>query len=231
MRVLLVEDDLPLARELKAALNNQGYAVDHVDKGADAVSPAVYQHCDIGILDLGLPDMDGLQVLKSIKQVKANMPILILTARDGVEDRVNGLDLGADDYMVKPFAMQELFARLRVLERKLGNNQSSTIIVGQVEYDLQANTLSVSDKPVDLSRRELMILKVLLENIDRIQSKDSLETKLYEWGDEISSNAIEVHISNVRKKLPTDFIKTVRGVGYVVRKSKLVSKGAAVRKD
>lgn len=231
MRLLLVEDDLPLARELKAALNNQGYAVDHVDRGAEAISSAVYQQCDIGILDLGLPDMDGLQVLKWIKQVKTNMPMLILTARDGVEDRVNGLDLGADDYMVKPFAMQELFARLRVLERKLGNNQSSTIFVGQVVYDLQANTLSVADKSIDLSRRELMILKALLENIDRIQSKHSLETKLYEWGDEISSNAIEVHISNVRKKLPKDFIKTVRGVGYVVRKAALESKGPAVRKD
>jgi two-component system OmpR family response regulator len=219
MRILLVEDDLPLARELKAALNNKGYAVDHVDKGATAISPAVHQQCDIGILDLGLPDMDGLQVLKAIKQNKANMPMLILTARDGVEDRVHGLDLGADDYMVKPFAMEELFARIRVLERKLGNNQSSTICVGPVIYDGQANTLSVLDKPVDLSRRELMIVKVLLENIGRIQSKDSLETKLYEWGDEVSSNAVEVHVSNLRKKLPPDFIKTVRGVGYVVRKA------------
>lgn len=217
MRILLVEDDLPLARELKASLHHQGYAVDHVDNGKHALLSVDAKTADLVILDLGLPDIDGLDVLTQIKQSKSPVGILILTARDGVEHKVKGLDLGADDYLAKPFSIEELLARVRVIERKQGNNASSVIKIKGVSIDIASNSFSIKDESVSLSRREFMIMRILMENIDRIQPKYSFETKLYEWGDEISSNTIEVHISNLRKKLPPDFIKTIRGVGYVVR--------------
>jgi DNA-binding response OmpR family regulator len=216
MRLLLVEDDLPLARELKASLHNQGYVVDHVDNGKHALLFVDTKTADLVILDLGLPDIDGLEVLKQLKQQNQQLPVLILTARDGVANKVKGLDLGADDYLAKPFSSEELFARIRVIERKLGNNASSIITLKDVELDISCNAIQVNNKNIVLPRREFMILRVLMENINRIQSKSALENKLYEWGDEINSNAIEVHISNLRKKLPTDFINTIRGVGYVV---------------
>ena len=217
MRILLVEDDLPLARELKASLHHKGYAVDHVDNGKLALLAADTQTSDLIILDLGLPDIDGLEVLKQLKAKSTNLNVLILTARDGVEHKVKGLDLGADDYLAKPFSMDELLARIRVIERKNGTNTSSLITAKNVSLEVSTNFFTVNDKTVELSRREFMIVRILMENLDRIQSKASLETKLYEWGDEISSNTIEVHVSNLRKKLPEDFIKTIRGVGYVVR--------------
>jgi len=218
MRILLVEDDIPLARQLKTSLQTQGHAVDHVEFGKHALSSAVNQDCNLVVLDLGLPDMDGLEVLKQLKHSHKDLPVLILTARDGIESKVTGLDLGADDYLSKPFASDELFARIRVIERKQGTSDSALITIGDVSLDTRANTLSVNQTSVNLSRRELMICKALMDNEGRIQSKDSLESKLYAWGDEISSNTIEVHVSNLRKKLPKDFIKTIRGVGYVVRK-------------
>jgi DNA-binding response OmpR family regulator len=217
MRILLVEDDMPLAHELKASLHNQGYAVDHFDNGAHALLSVEAKTADLVILDLGLPDIDGLEVLRRIKKINKHLPVLILTARDGVEHKVAGLDLGADDYLAKPFSIEELFARIRVIERKIGNNSSSVINVKGLSLDISGNSVMIDNQSVSLSRREFMIMRVLMENLNRIQSKDSLETKLYEWGDEISSNTIEVHVSNLRKKLPIDFIKTVRGVGYVIR--------------
>lgn len=217
MRLLLVEDDVPLARELKASLHNQGYAVDHVDNGSHALLSVKTQTPDVVILDLGLPDIDGLEVLKRLKQTHKQLSVLILTARDGIEHKVAGLDLGADDYLPKPFSSEELFARIRVIERKIGTNTSSVISLKNVNLDVSKNLFRVDDTDISLSRREFMILRILMENLDRIQSKESLENKLYEWGDEISSNTIEVHVSNLRKKVPSDFIKTVRGVGYVVR--------------
>ncbi|MFT6269828.1 MAG: two-component system OmpR family response regulator [Alphaproteobacteria bacterium] len=217
MRILLVEDDLPLAKELKASLHHKGYAVDHVDNGKHALLSVDANTADLIILDLGLPDLDGLDVLKILKQGKTKVSVLILTARDGVEHKVKGLDLGADDYLAKPFSIEELFARIRVIERKRGTNVSSVIQVKEAALDVTTNVFTVNSQSINLSRREFMILRILMENIDRVQSKDSLETKLYEWGDEISSNTIEVHVSNLRKKLPSDFIKTIRGVGYVVR--------------
>lgn len=217
MRILLVEDDMPLAKELKASLHHQGYAVDHVDNGKHALLSVDANTADLLILDLGLPDMDGLEVLTAIKKKGQTINVLILTARDGVEHKVKGLDLGADDYLAKPFSIDELLARIRVIERKRGNNLSSIITLKEASLDVSGNGFSVNGQQVELSRREFMIMRILMENIDRIQSKEKLETKLYEWGDEISSNTIEVHISNLRKKLPNEFIKTIRGVGYVVR--------------
>ena len=144
------------------------------------------------------------------------MPVLVLTARDGVDDRIRGLDLGADDYLVKPFAMAELFARLRVIERRLGTAATHLIKLQQVELDTSAHLVRLDGETVALSRREYMLLKELMESAGRIKTREQLEASLYAWGEEVASNALEVHISNLRKKLPKDFIKTLRGVGYSV---------------
>ncbi|WP_448211003.1 response regulator [Colwellia sp. MEBiC06753] len=219
MRILLVEDDIPLAEGLKQSLHNESYAVDWVDKGQTAIDSVRTGEADLLILDLGLPDIDGLEVLKKVKQLKKELPVLILTARDGVDSKVSGLDLGAEDYLAKPFDIAELLARLRVIERRLGTSQSAIISCGNVQLDSKARLVSVDGNVVEISRREYMIVKSLMENAGRIQSKTQLENKLYEWGEEVSSNTIEVHVHNIRKKLPKDFIKTVRGVGYIVGKN------------
>lgn len=219
MKILLVEDDIPLAEGLKHSLHRESYAIDWVKTGQLAISAARTGEIDLLILDLGLPDMDGLEVLRTIKHLNDNLPVLILTARDGVENKVIGLDLGADDYLAKPFDITELLARLRVIERRIGTNKSSVIAIDDVELDIAAHNISFNSVKLDFSRREYMIIKSLMESAGRIQSKSQLENKLYEWGEEVTSNTIEVHVHNIRKKLPKDFIKTVRGVGYIVRKA------------
>lgn len=217
MRILLVEDDRALSHALAKSLRSEGYAVDCVFNGKDALAALSNDDCNLAILDLGLPDMDGLDVLAKIRKQQRNTPILILTARDTMTDKINGLDGGADDYLAKPFDMSELLARLRVMERRLGTAKSAKIEVGDVILDANTHELSVNGTVLELSRRELMLAKALMENAGRIQSRAQLESKLYEWGDEVASNAIEVHIHNLRKKLPEHFIKTIRGVGYSVK--------------
>jgi len=217
MRLLLVEDDIPLAEGLKQSLNRESYAVDWVNSGQQAIHAVTTGECELIILDLGLPDIDGLQVLRKIKHLNKDLPVLILTARDGIEHKVKGLDLGADDYLAKPFDIAELLARLRVLERRIGTSNSAIISIKDIKLDTKARSIQYHKQEIELSRREYMIIKALMENAGRIQSKNQLENKLYEWGDEVSSNTIEVHVHNIRKKLPIDFIKTVRGVGYIVR--------------
>ena len=219
MRVLLVEDDTHLANGLRESLRHEGYSADVVFNGNDGLNAIQSGDFDIVILDLGLPDIDGLSVLKKAKQINKELPVLILTARDGIENKVKGLDLGADDYLAKPFSIEELLARLRVIERRLGNHSTSVIEHKGLSIDTKAHSISINEVEASFSRREYMIIKSLLENIGRIQSKEQLESKLYEWGEEVASNTIEVHISNIRKKLPKEFIKTVRGVGYVVSKT------------
>lgn len=219
MRILLVEDDQPLAQGLKKALHHEGFAVDWLDKGQQAINALAALDADVMILDLGLPDIDGLEVLKAIKKKQPSLPVLILTARDSIEDKISGLDLGADDYLVKPFAMPELFARLRVFERRLGTATSSTISIASVTIDTQAHSVLVNGENLAISRKEYMVLKIIMENAGRIQSRAQLENKLYEWGEEVASNAIEVHIHHLRKQLPDGFIKTIRGVGYTVSKT------------
>lgn len=219
MNILLVEDDLALSDALSDSLRRHGYAVNCVHTGKQALLALNAESCDLAILDLGLPDMDGLAVLKEVRNRRQTLPILILTARDSVTDKVAGLDSGADDYLAKPFDMTELFARLRVLERRLGNAQSSSIEIGTVKLDVAEHALYVDNQLVKLPRREFMVLRILMENAGRVISKQQLENKLYEWGDEVASNTIEVHISNVRKKLPCDFIKTIRGVGYTATRA------------
>ena len=216
MRILLVEDDMDLAQGLQLALREQGFTVNQVSLGQQALASIRSQDCDAVVLDLGLPDIDGLDVLKITRQKYAKLPVLVLTARDGVDDRIRGLDLGADDYLVKPFAMSELFARLRVIERRLGTASSHLIKLQNVELDASSHQVSLDGVVLNLSRREYMLLKVLMESAGRIKTREQLEASLYAWGEEVASNALEVHISNLRKKLPKDFIKTVRGVGYSV---------------
>ena len=218
MRILIVEDDLQLAQGLQRSLRNEGYAANHVDNGARAILSVQTAECDIVILDLGLPDLDGLDVLKKIRQTKNNIPILILTARDSIDEKIHGLDLGADDYLAKPFEPSELFARIRVLERRLGTVNTSMIIIGDVALDTTGHQVQLNEVPLALSRKEYMVLKALMENAGRIQSREQLESKLYEWGEEVASNAVEVHVHHLRKKLPKDFIKTIRGIGYSVSK-------------
>lgn len=216
MRILLVEDDPALAQAVVLALHQQGFTVNHLALGQQALASIRSGDCDAVVLDLGLPDMDGLDVLKITRQKFPRLPVLVLTARDGVDDRIRGLDLGADDYLVKPFALPELFARLRVIERRLGTASAHLITNQGVVLDSTAHTVSVNGELLALSRREYMLLKVLMESAGRVKTRDQLEASLYAWGEEVASNALEVHISNLRKKLPKDFIKTLRGVGYSI---------------
>jgi DNA-binding response OmpR family regulator len=216
MRILLVEDDQALSAGLVQALTAQGFVVNALSSGKQAVTAVRSGDCDTVVLDLGLPDMDGLDVLKQIRQKHPQLPVLILTARDGLDERCKGLDLGADDYLVKPFALPELFARLRVIERRLGTASSHLITLGEVVLDTAAHQVYVAGDVVTLARREYNVLKLLMESAGRIKTREQLEAGLYAWGEEVASNALEVHVSNLRKKLPKDFIKTIRGVGYSV---------------
>jgi DNA-binding response OmpR family regulator len=216
MRVLLVEDEHSLAQGVVSGLEREGFVVDWVDSGRLAEAAVKADPPDIMVLDLGLGDMDGLDLLTSIRQKKHRFPILILTARGEVDDKVRGLDAGADDYMAKPFDFLELCARLRVLERRLGTASTSTIGIGKVTLHINSHQVEVAGKDLDLPRREYMLLKCLMENQGRVVTRDQLESRLYHWGDEISSNALEVHVHHLRKKLPDAFIKTIRGLGYTV---------------
>ncbi|MEO3679645.1 response regulator [Rheinheimera fenheensis] len=219
MRILLVEDDVALRDGLHQALTVQGFAVNAVSSGEQALSVVRSGDCDCLILDLGLPDMDGLSVLKQLRQKWPRLPVLILTARDSLDDRISGLDLGADDYLVKPFAAAELFARLRVIERRLGTAATHLVRIAGVELDTSAMQLNINGEQTGLSRREYVLLKELMESAGRVKTREQLEASLYSWGEEVASNALEVHISNLRKKLPADFIRTVRGVGYSIARS------------
>jgi two-component system OmpR family response regulator len=226
MRILLVEDDIPLAKALQKSLQSEGFVVNHVNQGKLALNALSTPDQDMIILDLGLPDIDGLDVLKQLRNQKSPLPVIILTARDSIESKVKGLDYGADDYLVKPFEIQELMARLRVIERRLGTANSSLISVGPVKLDTFAHKVFVSDthashdptNEVELhfSKKEFMVLKALMENAGRILSRGQIESKLYHWGEEVLSNAVEVHIHKLRKSLPNKFIQNVRGVGYII---------------
>lgn len=219
MRILIVEDDQLLAQGLLKTLRHEGYTADNCANGRSALIAIDMADSDLVILDLGLPDMDGIDILKHIRKRQAMLPVLVLTARDSTDDKIKGLDLGADDYLVKPFEVSELLARLRVMTRRNGQFASSQLVIGDVALNLAANTVTVGEEQLELPRKEYMVLKALMENPGRIQSREQLETKLYQWGEEVSSNAVEVHIHHLRKKLPESFIKTVRGIGYIVGKA------------
>lgn len=216
MQILLVEDDALLADGVISALKQAGFVVNWLSSGKVAAAQLVADPPDILLLDLGLPDIDGMELLKLVRQKKLPTQVLILTARDSTDAKVTGLDCGADDYLTKPFAREELLARLRVLERRLGNASAAMITVGPLNLDTAHHQALLNGQVLNLSRREYMLLKALVEHVGVIQTKESLEAKLYTWGDEIASNAIEVHIHNLRKKLPPEFIRTLRGIGYMV---------------
>jgi two-component system, OmpR family, response regulator len=216
MRILLAEDDPLIADGVAVALRQSGMVVNWVTGGKEACAAVQADPPDILVLDLGLADMDGLEVLKFAKARAPALQVLILTARDSTEAKVRGLDHGADDYLTKPFARAELLARLRVLERRLGNAASATIDVGALRLDTRTQVAALDGEPLTLSRREYMVLKALVENVGMIQTREALETRLYGWGEEIASNAVEVHIHHLRKKLPNGFIRTLRGIGYMV---------------
>jgi two-component system OmpR family response regulator len=219
MQVLLVEDDLPLADGLTTALKREGFTVNHVANGKAALLAAETVPPELVILDLGLPDMDGLDVLKQLHKGKTPLLVLVLTARNTTEDKVRGLNLGADDYLAKPFEMPELLARLRALERRTALHQATDISIGPVTLDTVTFEVRVDGDQIELTRREFMLLKALMEKPGRVLSRDNLESSLYGWGEELASNSIEVHIHNLRKKLVAGFIKTVRGIGYSIRDS------------
>jgi DNA-binding response OmpR family regulator len=216
MRILLVEDDRPLASSLQKALQAQGFVVNHVETGKAALHVTDAEPPDMVILDLGLPDAEGLDVLKKIRRKASDLPVIVLTARDSIDDKVLGLDSGADDYLAKPFEMTELLARLRVVERRLAQVKSARISIDGVCLDTLEQRVFVHDREVEMPRREYMLLKSLMENANRVQTRSMLESRLYSWGEEVASNAIEVHIHHLRKKLGNDFIRTIRGVGYKV---------------
>ena len=219
MHILLVEDDLSLADSLMTALSREGFTTNHVASGKAALLAAETEPPQLVILDLGLPDMDGLDVLKQLHQGKKPLLVLVLTARNTTEDKVSGLNLGADDYLAKPFEMSELFARLRALERRTALQQTTNISIGPVILDTVKYEVSVDGNEIELTRREFMLLKSLMENPGRVLSRNKLESRLYGWGEELASNSIDVHIHNLRKKLTPGFIKTIRGIGYTIRES------------
>jgi two-component system OmpR family response regulator len=218
MRLLLVEDDLQLSQSLSKALKREGFSLQAVSNGREAIVSLEFDQIDIVILDLGLPDMDGLEVLKQIKTKKITCKVLVLTARDQLSDKVKGLDAGADDYLVKPFEYDELSARIRVLERHLSHREQPLLEIGELSLDPSGHVAFLEGNDLELSKKEYMLLKALMESIGRIQTKENLEAKLYDYGEEVMSNSIEVHIHHLRKKLPKDLIKTVRGIGYTIKK-------------
>tara|TARA_B110000305_G_scaffold241464_1_gene315756 strand:- start:4956 stop:5621 length:666 start_codon:yes stop_codon:yes gene_type:complete len=214
MQLLLVEDDQPLADSLRQALQKTGYAVNHVDNGNSALHTLKVERPDILILDIGLPDIDGISVLKKLRVSDKTLPVLLLTARDSVDEKVAGLDSGADDYLAKPFEMSELLARLRVLERRLSTVKTSEITIGPMSLDTLEQSVIFEGQSIELARKEYMLLKSLMENAGRVMTRSTLESHLYSWGEEVSSNAVEVHIHHLRKKFGNEFITTIRGVGY-----------------
>jgi two-component system OmpR family response regulator len=218
MQILLIEDDKSLATGMQEALKRAGLVVNWVDRGQTALQSLAIQVPDIIILDLGLPDMDGLSLLKTLRRQHKQVQVLILTARDSVADKVAGLDLGADDYLTKPFDLDELLARLRAFERRLGTASSHLIVHGRITLNLRDRIALVDEVELTLSKREFMLLKALMEQQNRVHTKESLEAKLYSWGEEVVSNTIEVHIHHLRKKLPENSIQTLRGVGYRLTK-------------
>lgn len=220
MHILLAEDDTLLGDGLRAGLRQLGFQVDWVQDGeAAARELRVTPPYAAAVLDLGLPRQDGLAVLEEVRRAGVKVPVLVLTARDAIPDRIQGLDLGADDYVVKPVDLYELAARLRALVRRAHGQAQPRLQARNIELDVAARLVRKSGAPVSLSPREFDLLHALMLNPDRVLSREQLEQYLYSWGQEVESNAIEVHIHNLRRKLGAALIQTVRGVGYMLLRS------------
>ncbi|MBX9685521.1 MAG: response regulator transcription factor [Candidatus Obscuribacterales bacterium] len=218
MRILLAEDDEILSNGISKALRQCGYTVDHVASGADADVALAAAPFDLAILDLGLPQIDGLEVLKRLRSSGKRFPVLIVTARDGLDDRVSGLDLGADDYMTKPFDLPELEARVRALIRRSNYGAETEIIYGPVCLDTVSRSISIAGEAVEFSSRELAVFELLLQRPGRVVSKEQLLEHMYGFEEEVSQNAVEVLIHRLRKKIESYglSVRTIRGLGYVL---------------
>ena len=220
MRVLLVEDDPMIGEAIQGALKDASYAVDWVKNGQTALTTLDCQHYDLVLLDLGLPGKDGMEVLTSIRSKDNPVPLLIITARDTLGDRLRGLDGGADDYVLKPFEMAELLARMRAVLRRKGGNATPVLSNGVVSLDPATREAAVnSSAPLQLSNREFALLQALLVRPGAILSRGDLEDRIYGWGEEVESNAVEFLIHALRRKLGSEIIKNVRGVGWMVSKN------------
>jgi two-component system, OmpR family, response regulator len=221
LRILVAEDDAILADGLMRSLRKAGHAVDWVKNGVEAESAVATGAFDLLILDLGLPKMNGLDALKCLRARGSQVPVLILTALDGVQERVRALDLGADDYLAKPFALEELEARVRALTRRSHGGTSAVLTHAQLSYDQAGKVAQINGVTVDLSAREMALLEMLLQRAGRVVNKAQLVDHLCEWGEEVSANAIEVYVHRLRRKLETGGVKivTVRGLGYCIEKA------------
>ncbi|WP_443091185.1 response regulator [Basfia succiniciproducens] len=222
MRILLVEDDRMIAEAMSANLRDNHYAVDWVSNGKMAEEALMTQPYDLVLLDLGLPGQDGLKVLAHIRQKKNNTPVLIVTARDDLDSRLSGLDGGADDYIIKPFDMAELQARIRAVLRRNGGQSSLKLTNGMITLDPMSYLVEITgqDEPITLSNKEFSVLQALLSRAGMILSRADLEDKIYSWGEEVESNAIDFLIHGLRKKIGKEQIKNVRGVGWMIPKER-----------
>ena len=214
MRILLVEDDLQLGESQEAALQLEGYAVDWVQSGEPVRATLGATPYDLLILDLGLPGVPGMQVLRQLRSDKHNLPVLLLTARNTLEDKVDGLDSGADDYLPKPFDIEELFARMRSLLRRKGEHKTARLEAAGITLDPVARLVVFENESLTLTAREFAILEILMRNAGRYVSRPRLEEGIYSWGEEVGSNTVEVYISRLRKRFAGGVIETMRGVGY-----------------
>jgi len=220
MKILLAEDDTSLGEAIQASLDYEGLSVDWFQRGDTALSAIELNQYDSVILDIGLPGMNGLEVLRAIRDQRNRVPVLLLTALGSVTDRVAGLDYGADDYLVKPFDMDELLARLRALVRRATGRAEETLKHLDIVLTPAARRVEQADNTVELSRYEYLILSRLMENLDHVYSQQELAEYIYEWNEEAESNTVQVHIHYLRKKLGKSLIKTRRGLGYVIEKTR-----------
>ncbi len=218
MRLLLVEDDEFLGDALKTGLIQFGYIVDWLKDGVAARSAVKVEQFELIILDLGLPKLSGLGFLQAIRNENNTTPVIILTARESIQDRIRGLDSGADDYIVKPFDLNELGARVRALTRRSQGRAETHIQYRNIILDPAAHTVYVDDQIVNVPRREFSLLQKLLENCGHVLSREQLMQSIYGWDEDVDSNALEVHVHNLRKKLNANFIRTIRGIGYMIEK-------------
>jgi DNA-binding response OmpR family regulator len=216
MRILLVEDDRMIGESIRTALRQDGSAVDWVRDGGSATTTLATEEFDLVLLDLGLPQRDGLEILRTMRSRHDQTPVIVLTARDALQDRVAGLDAGADDYLVKPFELEELAARIRAVTRRKAGRAEPAVEIGQVRLDPSMRQVTRGGEAVVLSAREYAVLEALMMRPGAVLSRAQLEDRLYGWGDAIESNAVSVYIHQLRRKLGNDFIRNVRGVGYYV---------------
>ncbi len=221
MRILLIEDDELLGDGIQKGLSQfPGMRVDWLKDGNSALSALQSEHFDVVLLDLNLPGKSGLEILKSYRDSENDTPVIILTAKDAIQDRVKGLDTGADDYLVKPFDLNELLARIRALKRRSLNKVDLVLVYGDIRLDPTAHSVVFNGQELNLPRREFTLLQKLMENVGQVLSREKLTQALYGWGEEIDSNTLEVHIHNLRKKLNLTTIRTIRGIGYMLEKEK-----------